>query len=54
MGYNSKNINFFSVEVDQTFLKMCAKTLVKVTRVGEVMSRNIPPTLRNLSFQFRH
>ena len=45
---------FFSVEVDRTFLKMCAKNLVKVTRIAEVMSRNGPPTLRNLSFQFRY
>ena len=58
MGYNSKNIRAvvknFIVEVDGTFLKMCAKNLVKVTRIGEVMSRKGPPTLRNLYFHFRY
>ena len=29
---------------------MCAKNLVKVTRIEEVMSRKRPPTLRSLSF----
>ena len=58
MGYKSKNIiaavNFFSVEVDLTFFKGHAKNLVKVTRIGEVMDRKIPSTLRKLSFKFRH
>ena len=58
MGYKSKNItaavNFFSVEVDITFFKVHAKNLVKVTRIGEVMDRKIPSTLRKLSFKFRH
>ena len=35
--------------VDQSFLKMCAKNLVKVTKVGNVLGRKRPPTLRNLS-----
>ena len=45
-----KLLNVFSVDADRSFLKMCAKNLVKVTRIGEVMSRKGPPTLRNLSF----
>ena len=42
------------VEVDQTFLKVNAKDLVKVTRIKEVMGRKKPPNLRKLSFKFRH
>ena len=44
----------FSVEVDQTFLKVHAKNLVKVTGTGEVKGRKRPPTLRKLFFKFRH
>ena len=45
---------FFSVEVDETILKVRAKNLVKVTRIGKVMGRKRPPTLRRLSFKFRY
>ena len=45
---------FFRVEVDQTFLKVHAKDLVKVFRNVKVMGRNRPPTLRQLSFKFRY
>ena len=53
MGYNSKNVRavakMFSVEVDQTFLKVRnSKNLVKVTRIGEVMGRKRPPALKEL------
>ena len=44
----------FSVEVDQTFLKVPAKNLVKVTGTGEIKGGKGPPTLRKLSFKFRH
>ena len=44
----------FSGEVDQTFLKVHAKNLVKVTGTGEVKGRKRPPTLRKLSLKFRH
>ena len=44
----------FSVEVDQNFLKVHAKDLVKVTGSGEVKGRKRPPTLRKLSLKFRH
>ena len=44
----------FNAEVDQTFLKVHAKNLVKVTRTREVMGRKRPPTLRKLSLKFRH
>ena len=58
MDYNSKNIRaavkFFSVELDQTFLKVHAETFVIVTWIGEVMGRKRLPTLRKLSFKFRH
>ena len=58
MGYKSKKIKaavkFFSEEVDQNFLKVYAKNLVKVTRIGEVMGSKRPPTLRKLSFMFGH
>ena len=58
MGCNSKNKNLWQkqliVEVDQTFLKMPVENLVKVTRIGKVMGRKQPPTLRELSFEFRH
>ena len=58
MGYNSKNIvaavKILSVEVDRIFLKMRAKNLEKVTRIGEVVDRRTQATLRNLSFQLRH
>ena len=37
--YKSSGKKNFSVEVDRTFLKMCAENLVKVTIIGEVMSR---------------
>ena len=36
----------FSVEVEQTFLKVHAKNLMKVTGIGEVKGRKGPPTLR--------
>ena len=46
MGYNSKNIKvvvkIFTVEVDRTFLKVHAKYLVKITRIGDVMGRMRP------------
>ena len=49
MGYNSKKYKlwqkFFTVEVDQTFLKVSAKNLVKVTRIGKIMDKKKPPTL---------
>ena len=58
MGCNSKNIRAvvqrFSAEVDQIFLKVYAKNLVKVIRTGEVKGRKRPPTLVKLSFKFRH
>ena len=59
MGCNSKKKkNLWQkrliVEVDQTFLKMPVENLGKVTRIGKVMSRKQPPTLRELSFKFRH
>ena len=58
MGYNSKNMRavakVFSVEVDQIFLIVRAKNLVKVTRIGKVMGRERPPILMELSFKFRH
>ena len=44
----------FSAEVDQTFLEVHAKNLVKVTGTGEVKDRKGPSTLRKLSFRFRH
>ena len=44
----------FSAEVDQTFLKVHAKNLVKVAGTGEVKGRKGPSTLRKLSFKFRH
>ena len=55
MGYNSKNMRavakVFSVEVDQIFLIVRAKNLVKVTRIGKVMGRERPPILKELSFK---
>ena len=58
MGYNSKNIiaavKILSVEVDRAFLKMRAKNLEKVTRIGEVLGRRRQATLRNRFFQLRH
>ena len=58
MGYNFKNVravaSISSADIDQTFLKVHAKNLAKVTGTGEVKSRKRPPTLRNLSFKFRH
>ena len=54
----SKNVKvaakLFSAEVDQTFLKVHAKNLVKVTGTGGVKGRKRPPTLRKLSFKFRY
>ena len=38
-----------SAEVDQTFLNVLAKNLVKVARIGKVMGKKKPPTLRELS-----
>ena len=46
--------NLFSVEVDQTFLKVRTKNLVKVTRIVKVMDKKRSPTLRELSFKLRH
>ena len=43
-----------SVEVDQTFLKVHAKSLVKVTGTGEVKDKKGLSTLRKFSFKFRH
>ena len=40
--------------MDQTFLKVRVKNLVKVTKIREVMGRKIPPTLRKPSFKFRN
>ena len=58
MGYNSKNIKavtkVFYVEAAQTFLKVFAKNLVKVTRIGEVMGIKKPHTLWELYFKFRY
>ena len=58
MGYNSKSIgavqNNFSVEVDQVFLKARVKNLAKGTRIGDVMGKKRPHTLRELFFSFRH
>ena len=42
------------VEVDQTFLKVSAKNLMEVPGAGEAKGRKGPPTLRKLSFRFRH
>ena len=42
------------MEVDQTILKVHAKNLVKVTGTGEVKGGKGLPTLRKLSFKFRH
>ena len=44
----------FSVEVDQTFLKVLAKNLAKVTGTGEVKGREGSSTVRRPSFKFRH
>ena len=38
----------------QNFLKVRAKNLVKITRIGKVMGRKRPPTVRELSSKFRH
>ena len=58
MGYNSKKKKLwqklFSVEVDQIFVNIRAKNLVKVTGIGKVMGKKRPPTLWELSFKFRH
>ena len=52
MDYNSKNIRvavkLFCAEIDQLFLNVYTKNLVKVTRTGDAMGRNRPPTLRKL------
>ena len=55
---NSKNVravteSFFFVQVDQTFLKVLVKSLVKVAKNGEGMSRR-QPISRELSFKFYH
>ena len=46
MGYNSKKLElwqkFFSLKVDQTFMKVRTKDLVKVTRIGKVMGKKKP------------
>ena len=47
-------IKIVSVEVEQTFLKVHAKNLVRVIRIGEVMDKKRIPTLRKLSFKFPH
>ena len=58
MEYNSKNWKlwqkFFSVEVDQTFIKVRVKKLVKVTRTEKILGKKRPPTLRDVSSKFRH
>ena len=58
MDCNSKNIRavgiFFSLEVDETSLKVRVKNLVKVAKIREVMGRKRPPTLREPSFKFRN
>ena len=58
MDYNSKNIRavgiFLCVEVDETFLKVRGKNLVKVTKIREVMGGKRPPTLKESSFEFRN
>ena len=55
MDYKSKKIRaavkIFSVQVNRTFLKVHAKYLVKVTRIGEVVGTKRSPTLRKLSFK---
>ena len=55
-GYKFKNttLKFFSVEVNRTFFKVHAKNLVKVTKVGEVMSRKKLHTFRIIAFKFYH
>ena len=40
-------LEFFNVQVDQTFLKVSAKNLVKVAGTGEVISRKSPPILKS-------
>ena len=54
MGYNSDNYEFFDAKVDRTFLKVRVKSLVKVTRIVEVIGRKRPPTLRKLNFKLGH
>ena len=44
----------FSAKIDETFLKVHAKNLVKVTRTEEVMGRKRTPILRKFSLKFRH
>ena len=44
----------FSIQVDRTFLKVFAKNLVKVARIGEVVSRRGPAILGKLSFKCQH
>ena len=51
---HKQRIKNFNLKVDQSFLKICTKSLVKVTIVGEVMGRKRPTTLRNISFLFHH
>ena len=56
--YNSKNTRAvtesFSVYLDWTFLMLCAKNLLKIAIIEEVMSRRRPPFLRNFSLKFHH
>ena len=56
--YNSKNTRAvtesFSVYLDWTFLMLCAKKLLKIAIIEEVVSRRRPPFLRNFSFKFYH
>ena len=58
MGYKSKSIRAavksFSVQVNWSFLKVHAKNLMRVTRIGEVMGRKRSPTLRKLSFKISY
>ena len=45
---------FFNVEDDQTFLKVRATNLVKVTRIGKFMDKKRSPTLRELPNNYSH
>lgn len=49
----------FSIRVDRTFLKVFAKILVKVARIGEVVSRRGPAILTKrasniIKYNFTH
>ena len=56
MGYNSKNRRAVAKMFERIGNPNIsgAKYLVKVTWIGEIMGRKRPPTLKELSFKFRH